>query len=89
VTDTRTPIGANALVMFFEDSIRTEPMSVYISFGQWIDDADTDEYGVDDNYIFYYCYEGVLELEGLRLVNGNTPTENDFHVVDYELVYQE
>lgn len=83
---TKQPIGAYATVMWLdaegnpEDG--TEYSDVYFSFGDLVEDEDTDSFGVADDRIFYYA-NGKHDLEKLK------QSTYDFKVIDYELEYQD
>jgi hypothetical protein len=75
------PIGA--LVTF--EWVDTDPAvrdTAYFSFGQYNEEADTDEFGVPDELIFYYVYGAEPGLK--EMVNSNGM---DFNVITYELTY--
>jgi len=69
------PIGAECSIQW-DDGIRQN--GVYISLsGSYIESANTDTWGVNDDTIFYYC-DDVAEMETMT-----TP----FKVLDYELIF--
>jgi hypothetical protein len=60
--DDPEPVLIGAWVMFVDDEIR------YVSFGSWVGEGDTDEYGVPDESIYFYT-DGDYTLvdEGMTL----------------------
>lgn len=81
--ETRQPIGAWASIEWIDKTGYEVPElayeTVYYSFSQMEDDAETDRHGVPDEHIFYYAPEGEAEL-----------IKNDFKewvVHGYDLVY--
>ena len=76
------PIGAYATVKFLDD--HQDFSQVYISFGQYDDEAEQDSYGIDDNSIFYYCHDGEAGIKALMIEGAE-----DFIVLNYELAYRE
>ncbi len=55
--------------------------TAYVSFGQYKEDVDEDEFGVMDDIIFYYAFEGESQL-----VIGE-PLCDDFILESYRLVF--
>ena len=82
----KQPIGAYATVVWLKDDGTpedgTEYSNVYISFGQYDEEHETDTFGVPDDLIFYFA-EDAVDLE--RLKNSTF----DFKVINYELEYQD
>lgn len=80
-------IGATCRIKWVKSKNHTDthPFTRYFSFGQHTEDADTDEFGVPDHDIFYYCFECEDELRGL-MEQGDY---DEFTVLDYELVYKD
>lgn len=73
-------IGAIATIQFDNEP---EPIEgYYFSFGDYMEDTETDSFGVDDLRIFYYA-QGVEDLESL-----SKPNAGDFVVLSYQLEYQ-
>ena len=68
--------GAWANIEWMDDA---PPMRVYISFGTY-NGIDADEFGVEDDDIFYYLSGETME--NLMVANPHA----DFRVIDYELV---
>jgi hypothetical protein len=58
------------------------PFDCYISFGQFLEDSNTDEFGINDDDIFYYAFGGLEELKTLK----NPENDTDFIVNSYILV---
>ena len=81
----KQPIGAYATVQWLDADGKpedgTEYSGVYFSFGDLVEDADCDSYGVADDKIFYYA-SGEHDLKNLKSSTW------DFKVIDYELEYQ-
>lgn len=81
-----TVIGARAVVSLYDneneefDSLSQER---YISFGQYHEFMNSDEYGVADDEIFFYAFEGEEQMKS----SSSISTEQDFIVRSYELVY--
>lgn len=82
------PIGAYCNILF-DDGDRVD--GYYISFSDVPDcddgklDVILDQYGVNDDRIFYYAPEGEAELIELSKPNPR----NDFQVLSYELEYDD
>ena len=76
----KTPIGAHIDYSFTNDNLLYDG---YVSFGQYIEDAEKDSFGIKDEYIFYYCHAGEPELKELI----SNPGTNDFKILSYELAY--
>lgn len=80
----KQPIGAYATVQWLDADGKpedgTEYSDVYFSFGDLVEDADCDSYGVADDRIFYYA-DGEHDLKNLKSSTW------DFKVIDYELEY--
>lgn len=61
-----TAIGAHVLYCFVEDW-RSHGDSFwkngYVSFSEWVDDADSDIFGINDEQILYYFPDGQAELD--------------------------
>lgn len=73
-------IGAQCQLAFKDD-----PESIldrYISFGQHNETTNKDEFGVDDNDIFFYAHEGEGQLKALMQAGGE-----EFIVKSYTLKY--
>ena len=73
-----TAIGAKC-VLVFNDEPETK-LERYISFGQYNDVDDTDEYGVPDVDVFYYCFASEAQLVSLMGAGVE-----EFTVLSYEL----
>ena len=71
--------GAECVIRYQSDDTKG---NVYISFGQHKPDENTDEFGVNDDHIFFYAFEGLEQLKSLMKEN-----ENGFVVVSYNLAY--
>ncbi len=56
----------------------------YASFGEYDEENDADNYGIDDEAIFYYC-DGEADIKRLMGDNGN----GEFRVLSYELEYKD
>ena len=56
------PIGAS--ITYIYSSNPSEEYEGYVSFGEYIESANADSYGVDDDAIFYYA-QSVEELQGM------------------------
>jgi hypothetical protein len=73
------PIGAD-VVYIWEDE-PSQQLNGYISFGQWEDDAEVDEFGINDLEIFFFS--SAAELPTLmKAANGS-----DFQVLSFEYRY--
>lgn len=73
-------IGAQCNIVFKDD-----PESIldrYISFGQHNVNTNQDQFGVDDNEIFFYAHEGEEQLKALMQAS-----EEEFIVKSYKLSY--
>ena len=82
------PIGAWANV-HFKDDLPDMVYRYYFSFGKCLDDKDTDEYGVPDVGIFYYCFGGEDELKTFVESSYGEVMGHEFIVEQYELIYKE
>jgi hypothetical protein len=56
----------------------------YASFGEYDEENDADNYGIDDEAIFYYC-DGEADIKRLMGDNG----KREFRVLSYELEYKD
>jgi hypothetical protein len=74
-------IGAKCKISFIESPDFTE--NRYISFGQYDEENNCDEFGIPDDDIFYYSFEGEKELK--TLMDDN---DTDFKILSYELLTQ-
>lgn len=72
-------IGAD-VVYIWEDE-PSQQLQGYISFGDWVDDAEVDEFGVNDLEIFFFSSEA--ELPVLMKENNGS----DFRVLSFEYRY--
>lgn len=82
-TDYLLPIGAKAMI---ENDGRSSER--YISFGQFRESENTDEYGVPDDSIFYYCFEGEESLKSRLNLSLTDSDQSALDIVkSYELVY--
>ena len=66
---TQTAIGATVNIRR-EDSTEELVFEEYISLGEYIEDDETDTFGVSDLTIFYYVKD-LAELEGLKYSENN------------------
>lgn len=73
------PVGAYCVVKFDDGDIVD---GYYFSFGEYNEETEKDNYGVNDDRIFYYCDGGEAEL--IQLMSS----EQDFKVLSYELEYK-
>ncbi len=73
------PNGANCKIRYFSDSPRATS-EVFISFGEYDEENDTDAHGRPDDTIFYYVDD---EAELITLMDKNNG--GDFIVLRYEL----
>ena len=73
------PIGALVTLQWTDTK---ETIERYFSFGQWNDDDNEDEYGVPDDAIFFYAFEGEPQLEKMQF-----SPEHDFLVVKWVLCH--
>ena len=64
-------IGATALCKWSDTK---EEGEYYFSFGEYDETTETDNFGVNDEDVFFYCSEGEL----LAMVGGDS---NDFQVI--------
>lgn len=74
-----TPIGALVTIQWTDTK---EQVDRYFSFGQWDEEINEDEYGVPDDAIFFYAFEGIPELERMQF-----SPEHDFLVIDWTLCH--
>lgn len=77
------PVGANVLIKWYSGGRE----SCYFSFGQYDEEKNEDEFGYPDDYIFYYCPMGEVEMAELTY-DATHDTGSDFWVVEYELVFK-
>ena len=70
------PIGAN-VTLKMRDS--TETITRYFSFGQYDRENNVDEFGIPDEFIYFYAFEGEKELR--------ERVYDDFTVEAYDLIY--
>lgn len=76
------PIGAICQVRFFDEK---HPRGErYFSFGQFIEEAEMDEYGVSDNDIFFYAHEGESQIKKFMIEDDEF---EEFVVLSYDLKY--
>lgn len=74
-------IGATCEVQYVDEP-RDEPFSVFIKFGEWVDDEKLTEEEIRiDEGVFFYCKD-LAELEELY----NADVVEDFVILAYELV---
>jgi hypothetical protein len=64
----RQPIGA-WITYHFTDMV--QPLSGYVSFGEYLEEAETDSYDIDDPEIFYYLTEEELKEKYLTKCDGD------------------
>lgn len=78
------PIGATCTIQWIESMDHSPDLSYerYLSFGEYDEEQNADEFGVPDDDIFFYC-SGVDELEDLKV-----DCDLDFIVIDYKLEYE-
>lgn len=57
---TNQPIGATIIYRWLTESLPNEDCEGYVSFGEYIEANEQDSYGVNDDYIFYYCSQQEL-----------------------------
>ena len=76
-----TPIGAWAIIQWYDSGMEDE---VYISFGSYDNEISEDfnSLGQRDDEIFFYCEGGEEELKGLV---GSS--NEDFIVLSYDIDY--
>ena len=79
VTRTTQLTGAWASVCYCDG---TEPMEVYISFGDYNEATNRDNFGVSDNRIFFYATGESELVEMMKERDGD-----DFVVLKYALCY--
>jgi hypothetical protein len=72
-------VGAQCKVAFIESPNYTHTR--YISFGQYDEEKNCDEFGISDDDIFFYAFEGEKQLK--QLMNDS---DMDFKVLSYELL---
>lgn len=77
-----TTIGAYATV-YYKDEPDNLIEGVYFSFGDYLENEDTDSFGVNDLRIFFYA-EGEEDMKSFMDADG----VEDFVVTDYELEHQ-
>jgi len=65
-------IGATVLCKWADTK---EEGEYYFSFGEYDEATETDNFGVNDGNVFFYCSEGEL----LAMVGGDS---NDFQVIE-------
>lgn len=70
------PVGANVTIKWKDSG---EVVNRYFSFGQYNEELNEDEFGIPDDSIFFYAYEGEDQL--------NTEDFIDWTVEAYELIY--
>ena len=83
MTEYPLPVGANVLIEWYSGGRE----SCYFSFGQYDEEKNEDEFGYPDDYIFYYCPRGEVEMAELTY-DATHDTGSDFWVVEYELVFK-
>lgn len=71
-------IGANVRYKWLDDGAEGKS---YISFGEYNEETNMDSYGVNDDYILFYC-SGENALKSLM-----TEGVEDFIVTEYTLAY--
>lgn len=77
-------IGAVCQIRFLDENQSRGDR--YISFGQCNEETEVDEYGVSDNDIFFYAFEGESQLKKLM---GEEDAIEEFVVLSYYLKYQD
>jgi len=75
-------IGALAKIVFTDEPLAQHHR--YISFSEEVFEGE-DQFGIDDDNIFFYCPNGEEEIIGLM----NPDSGEDFTVLSYELEWQE
>jgi hypothetical protein len=78
----RRYIGADVLCGGLE--YEEDRLSVYISFGDYVEEIDCDSFGIPDSRIYQY----LTYREFMNIVDGNGDPELDeyYRVLNYELV---
>jgi hypothetical protein len=78
------PRGAHVTYTLCNDE-RATPLEYqgYVSFGRFLEDLNEDEFGIPDERILYYFWDGHLGLD--RYI---ARPDNDFVILDYDLVFE-
>lgn len=77
-------IGAVCQVRFLDEKLPRGER--YISFGQYNEETEIDEYGVSDSDIFFYAHEGEAQVKKFMV---EEEVFEEFVVLSYYLKYQE
>ena len=85
MSEHKTAIGAHCIIQWYDSGIMEEQ---YISFGEYDSEIseDFDSFGQRDDKIFFYCENGVEQLNGLMNTYMSVSHE-DFVVKSYGLEY--
>ena len=85
MSEHKTAIGAHCIIQWYDSGIEEEQ---YISFGEYDNEIseDFDSFGQRDDKIFFYCENGVEQLNGLMNTYMSVSHE-DFVVKSYQVEY--
>lgn len=84
----RKPIGAE--VTYYQTINNGIDVSLhgYVSFGQYVEQTESDSFGVVDEVILYYA-ENAAELDELMKANSGKIPFTGFVITDYTLIFQD
>lgn len=74
------PIGANCEIEYLDNK---QVSQAYFSFGQYNDSSNQDSYGINDERIFYYLFQGESDIDSFM-----KPGAEDFIIKKYEIEYR-
>ena len=79
---THQPIGAWAEIAWLDTP--NETMTMYFSFGDYVEEYEVDSNGIRDDEIFFYCDNGESSLKSFM-----TEGAESFILISYILRYNE